>query len=177
MSALLHAFQQVVAGPALHLVKMHADDGTPKVRMTHDALSGLYSFPFQLSHRNELIPLQIHPDVKNILIPEATLHRHLHVAIFRIPFADSVSLPGERWVPVNEDLSDMLLQGRIDPSSYHIADRIVTRSGTVHGRNKKSTKLALLIREDHCHGGIYDSNDGNKFLGFSSGHVWIHSTQ
>jgi hypothetical protein len=46
----------------------------------------------------------------------------------------------------------------------------------VHGRNKKSTKLALLIREDHCHG-IYDSNDGNKFLGFSSGNVWIHSTQ
>jgi hypothetical protein len=37
---------------------------------------------------------------------------------------------GECWVPVNEDLRAMLLDGRLDPSSYHIAQRIVTRYST-----------------------------------------------
>jgi hypothetical protein len=84
MSDLFTAFQSVVSGPALHLVKINAHDGTPRVHMTHDALSGLYSFPFKLSQRDSSIPLQLHQDVTNILIPEATLHRHLHVAIFLI---------------------------------------------------------------------------------------------
>jgi hypothetical protein len=50
-------------------------------------------------------------------------------------------------------------------------------AGTVHRRNKKPeiNKLALLMREDHRHD-VYDCNYGNKFLGFSSGHVWIHRT-
>jgi hypothetical protein len=45
--------------------------------------------------------------------------------------------------------------------------------GTVHGRDKQRSKLALLMREDRRHG-VYNSKDRNKFLGFSSGHVWIH---
>ena len=41
------------------------------------------------------------------------------------------------------------------------------------GRGRK--QLALLMREDRRHG-IYDSRNCNKFLGVSSGHVWIHRT-
>jgi hypothetical protein len=48
--------------------------------------------------------------------------------------------------------------------------------GTVHGRDKQRSKLALLMREDRRHG-VYNSKDRNKFLGFSSGHVWIHRTR
>jgi hypothetical protein len=130
MSALFSAFQAVVAGPALHVIKMNAHDGTPRVRMTHNALSGLYSLPFQLLHQDSSIPPQLHPDANNILIPEATLRLHMHVAIFRIPFTDQVSPTDECWVPVNKDLRAMLLDGSLDPSSYHIAKHIVTQYST-----------------------------------------------
>jgi hypothetical protein len=76
------------------------------------------------------IPPQLHPDVKNILIPEATLHRHLHVAIFRIPFTDRVSPTDECWVTVNKNRRAILLDGHLDPSSYHIAEHIVTQYST-----------------------------------------------
>ena len=37
-------------------------------------------------------------------------------------------------------------------------------------------KAALLMREDARHG-VYDSRADNRFLGLSSGHVWIHRTR